>query len=104
MAKPTLVYDGECSFCIVWVGRLKHVTKDSVEYLASNEVFERFPQISIEDYARSIQCIDTEGNVLEGAEALFTALSFVPGKKWLLWIYQNIPGFGIGFSSCPVGC
>ena len=93
MAKSTLIYDGECSFCIRWVGLLKDVTKDRVEYLASKEAFERFPQIPNEGYERSIQWIDPKGNVFEGAEALFRTFVWSPGMAWPLWIYQNIPGF-----------
>ena len=95
MAKSVLIYDGECSFCMRWVNRLKHVTQDQVDYLASKDAFERFPQITIEDYERSVQWVDLEGNVFEGAEAIFRALACVPGKKWPLWIYQNIPGFSL---------
>ena len=43
MARSVLIYDGECNFCVRWVGRLKHMTKDRVEYLPSQEVCERFP-------------------------------------------------------------
>ena len=95
MDKSTLIYDSKCSFCIRWVDRLKNVTKDRVEYLASQKVFKRFPQISTEDYERSIQLIDPEGNVFGGAEAVLRALACVPGKTWPLWIYQNIPGFAL---------
>ena len=93
MDKSTLIYDGKCSFCISWVGRLQYVTKDRVEYLASHQEFERFPQTSTEDYKRSIQLVDSWGNVFEGAEAVFRTLACVPRKTWPLWIYQNIPGF-----------
>ena len=93
MDKVTLIYDGDCNFCISWIGRLQCITKDRVEYLASQDVFEQFPQISTDDYKRSIQLVDAGGNVFEGTEAVFRALECVPRKKWPLWIYQNIPGF-----------
>ena len=61
MLKSTLIYDGECSFCVHCIGRLQNLTEDRVEYLASKEVFDRFPQISSGDFERSIQWVDTEG-------------------------------------------
>jgi predicted DCC family thiol-disulfide oxidoreductase YuxK len=64
-----------------------------VEYLASQEAVERFPQFSVADYERSIQWIDLEGDVFEGAEAVFRALACAPDNPWPLWIYRNVPGF-----------
>ena len=93
MLKSTLIYDGKCNFCIRCIGRLKHLTEDRVEYLASKEVFDRFPKISSGDFERSIQWVDTEGKMFEGAEAVFRVLACAPGKTWPLWIYQNISGF-----------
>ena len=92
MIKSTLIYDGECGFCIRWVSRLKFITKDNLDYLASQQIFDRFPQISAKDYERSIQWVDIEGNVFQGIEAVFRALACAPGKTWPLWIYRNIPG------------
>ena len=103
MARSVLIYDGECNFCVRWVGRLKHMTKDRVEYLPSQEVCERFPQISTASYEHSIQWVGPQGNVFEGAEAVFRALACVPGKTWPLWIYQNIPGFAFVSESAYKG-
>jgi len=47
------------------------------------------------DYERSIQWIDLEGNVSEGAEAVFKILGSASGKEWPLWIYQHNPGFAL---------
>ena len=96
--KPVLIYDGECSFCQRWISRLKLVAGDRIECLASREASEttgRFLQFSVMDYERSIQWIDLEGNVSEGAEAVFKILGSASGKEWPLWIYQHIPGFAL---------
>jgi hypothetical protein len=71
---------------------------DRIEYLTSREASEttgRFLQFSAMDYERSIQWIDLEDNVSEGAEAVFKALASAPGKEWPLWIYRRIPGFAL---------
>ena len=80
MLKSTLIYDGEYNLCIRCIGRLKHLTENRVEYLVSKEVFDRFPKISSGDFERSIQWVDTEGKVFEGAEAVFRVLAYAPGK------------------------
>ena len=95
MSKSILIYDGECSFCRRWIVRWKCITGDRVEYLASQEVGERFPQIPIEDYERSVLLVDSDGNLFEGAEAVFRTLACVPGKTWPLWVYRNVPGFSL---------
>ena len=95
MTKSTLIYDGECSFCVSWMGRLRSITKDRIEYLASKQAFERFPHIPTGAYKHSIQWVDPKGNVFDGAEAIFRALACAPGITWPLWIYQHIPGFSL---------
>ena len=32
------------------------------------------------------------GEVLRAAHAVFRALAFAPGRAWMLWLYQNLPG------------
>ena len=95
MARSTLIYDGECSFCVRCVERLKIITKDQVECLPFQSSRERFSKILIGDCERSIQWIDINGNVFEGVEAIFRTLACVPGKTWPLWIYKNVPGFAL---------
>jgi predicted DCC family thiol-disulfide oxidoreductase YuxK len=91
----TLIYDGDCSFCIRCVEWLKIITKDKVEYLSFQSSRERFPGILIGDCERSIHWIDINGNVFEEAEAIFRTLASVSEKAWLLWVYENIPGFAL---------
>ena len=95
MAKSTLIYDGECSFCTCWVEWLKGITKDQVEYLPFQSSHERFPQILIEGCERSIHWIDPKENVFKGTEAIFRILACVPGRTWPLWMYENTPDFAL---------
>ena len=95
VARSTLIYDGECSFCVRCVEWLKRITKDQVECLPFQPSRERFPQILIEDCERSIHWVDSKGNVFKGAEAIFRILACVPGRTWPLWMYENTPGFAL---------
>ena len=99
-ARPTLLYDGECSFCACWVEWLKAIRKDQVDYLPFQSSRERFPQILIDDYERSIHWIDLKGNVFKGAEAIFRILACVPGRTWPQWMHENVPGFALVTEHC----
>jgi predicted DCC family thiol-disulfide oxidoreductase YuxK len=92
-ARSTLIYDGDCSFCIRCVDGLKKITKGKVEFLSFQSSRERFPEILIGDCERSIHWVDLNGNVFVGAEAIFRTLACESDKAWMLRIYKNIPGF-----------
>ncbi|HXE90344.1 MAG TPA: lipase maturation factor family protein [Terriglobales bacterium] len=89
--RRVLVFDGGCGFCRAWVESWKQLTGESVEYVAFQEVGERFPQVPREDFAAAVTLIEPHGRVLRGAEAVFTLLAPVRGKGWMLWAYQHVP-------------
>src|SRR5438034_9830865 len=91
--KPLLIFDGECGFCRWWIERWKSITGDRLDYAPSQEVAERFPEIPKETFARSVQLVAPNGEVYEGAHAVFRSLALVPGRRGLLWSYENLPGF-----------
>jgi lipase maturation factor 1 len=90
---PLVIFDGKCGFCRIWIRYWKQLTGTSLEYAASQDVGERYPQIPPESYSQSVQLVMPEGEVLSGARAVFTTLQYAPGWAWLLWVYRHIPGF-----------
>jgi predicted DCC family thiol-disulfide oxidoreductase YuxK len=94
MAKPTLVYDGDCGFCKLWVSRWRHLTGDAVAYASSQEAAPRFPNIPPEAFDRAVQFVAADGSVTEGAAAVFMALERAPWPGPLgSWAYRRLPGF-----------
>ena len=92
--KPILIYDGNCGFCKKWVERWQMLTADRVDYAPYQEVAERFPQISKEEFACSVKFIDQDKNIHSAAEAVFHLMQYKEeGGKWGLWFYKYIPGF-----------
>jgi len=89
--RPVLIYDGDCNFCRRWVNRWRHVTLDRVEYLSSQEASSRFPHISPEQFQTSVQLVQPDGTVTDGAEAVFRTLACNPNHGWALWLYRRIP-------------
>ncbi len=63
-----------------------------MEYAPSQEAGARFPEISPEDFRRSVQLVLPDGTVFDGAEAVFVSLSFARRRRWLLTAYRKIPG------------
>ena len=93
MERFKLVYDGEYNLCIRCVGFLMRITKKQVEFFPFQSSREMVPRISINDWQRSIHCVDLKGNIFQGSEAIFRTLACVRMGKWLLWMYKNAPGF-----------
>lgn len=92
-ATPLLVYDGDCAFCRIWIEYFRYLTVDRVVYVSYQEVSERYPELKPDQNKKSVQLFTPEGQIYEGAEAIFRLLKSAPGKAWLLWLYDNIPGF-----------
>ncbi|MBI3449245.1 MAG: lipase maturation factor family protein [Acidobacteria bacterium] len=91
-SKPLLIWDADCSFCRKWIGRWQLATGDRVEYATSTAVGDRFPEIPKEEFARSVQLVETDGKIYRGAEAVLRALARAPGRRWALGAYEHVPG------------
>jgi len=94
-AKPLLVYDGDCGFCRTWVARWRRTVGPWVDYEEFQTAAARFPTIQRSRFRRALQLILADGEVFEGAEAVFRTLALAPGRphqrRWLA-VYQNVPG------------
>lgn len=89
---PTLLYDGECSFCRTWVEYWQRCT-DGVLYETIQAAGASHPDIPHAEQLRAVHFIDEHGTVTSGAEAVYAALSRAPGKKWLSWAYAHVRPF-----------
>ena len=93
-----MVYDGDCTFCTLWIHRWQCVTGELIDYLPSQDpqIAERFPEIPREAYESSVQLIETDGSVYSGAEAVFRSLAHKEHYRWLLNFYSDFPLFAKG--------
>ncbi len=82
-AKPVLIYDGRCGFCRIWLDYWRQLTCDRLEYIASQDVGDRFPQIPSEAYKESVQLVRPDGSVLSGARAVFETLGKQRIYRWI---------------------
>ena len=90
--QPTLVFDGECSFCRVWVEYWQRLTGERVLYTPYQEIGDRFPDFPRKDFASAVTLFPSSGEARTGAHAVFSLLALVPGKSWMLWLYVHFPG------------
>ena len=93
-AKPVVVYDGECSFCLRQIERLKRRDRRSqFEYVPrqSPELDERFPRLADNDFNSGMRLITPGGEILVGADALYHIARRLPIWGNIAWIYR-LPG------------
>ena len=90
--RPLLVFDGDCSFCKAWIHYWKRLTGELIAYAPYQEVASLFPGISKTQFAAAVHLILPNGEVRSGAHAVFSTLDSVPGRGWMLWLYEHFPG------------
>jgi len=94
MAKPTLIYDGECGFCSMWIERWRVSTGDQVDYVTSQEAAPKLPGISEGEFAEAVQWVGADGERLSGAPAIFEALAITSASgRALRSLYRETPPF-----------
>ena len=93
LARPVLLVDGDCGFCRRRARRLASRVGDRVEIAALQEAGARFPEIGEEELLAELHFIEPDGRVSRGAQAVFRARSYAPGRSPGLWCYERLPGF-----------
>ncbi len=93
--RPVLVFDGDCSFCRIWVGYWKELTGDKVEYVPYQTDAGRFPDVPVSEFQKAVQLFEG-GSRYSGAEAVFHLLASRPAATgWALRLYQLVPGVAL---------
>jgi predicted DCC family thiol-disulfide oxidoreductase YuxK len=93
LARPIVVYDGDCAFCTARARRLQRKTGEALSFAPYQDAAERFPEIPRVEFERSLVFIDVEGRAFAGAQAVYRALACKPGTRGFLWCYRRVPGF-----------
>jgi lipase maturation factor 1 len=89
--RPVLVFDGQCSFCRIWVGYWQGLTGDRVEYVPYQTDAGRFPEVPVSEFQKAVQLF-AGGSRYSAAEAVSRLIASRPDGAWALWMYQNVPG------------
>jgi lipase maturation factor 1 len=91
--RSLLIFDGDCSFCRAWVDYWKRLIGPRLEVAPYQSAADNFPEIPREKFAQSVQLVQPNGEVFSGAHAAFASLALIPEKRWLLSLYDHVPGF-----------
>jgi lipase maturation factor 1 len=89
---PLLIYDGDCGFCGYWARYWQKLTGERVRYAPYQEVSERYPDISTDEFRRAVQYVSADRRA-SAAEASFLTLSHAHGKGLWLLLYRRLFGF-----------
>ena len=89
--RPVLVFDGDCSFCRIWIGYWHSLTGERIEYVPYQSGAGRFPQVPVPDFKKAVQFFDG-GQHYSAAQAVFHLLASGAGIRWPLWLYDHLPG------------
>lgn len=92
--KPVLIFDGECSFCLRQIQRIKHRDRRAkLEYVPrlTPGLDQRFPRLAEGDFDSGMRLITPEGIIHVGADAVYHVARHLPGWRRLAWLYR-VPG------------
>lgn len=87
----TLVYDGDCRVCTRIAGLVRQWdTRGDIDITPSQAtgVPARFPWISAQQYAESIQLIAPDHTTWQGAAAVEQLLTILPRGRWFAWVFH----------------
>ncbi len=93
MAKPLIIFDGDCGFCRRWIRRWQERVRGAVDFEPYQTAATRYPQVPVERFEHWMHFVDENGRFFSGAEAAFRLFERMPRAGRLLEAYRHVPGF-----------
>jgi lipase maturation factor 1 len=92
LARPLLVWDGDCGFCRRWAEWLGRRSGGLLDLEPYQQVRERFTPFSSSDYARAVHLVAPGGRVYVGAAAVLHALALTSRTAEVAArVYERVP-------------
>ncbi len=98
--RPLLVYDGDCTFCRIWIARWRARTGTAVDYETSETAAPRYPDCEASWFRESVVLILPDGAVRTGAGAALGALRAAGRARLIGWAFDHLPGFAPAAEAC----
>lgn len=92
--RDTVIYDGNCHFCIKQVERIKELdTGNSLDYCPrqSEDLHGRFPELKDMNFEEGMRFVSKKRQIYVGADAVYQIATKLPGIALIAWIYL-LPG------------
>ena len=91
--QPTLIYDGECGLCRAAVARLGRWDRERrIALVPYQDPAAVGPLgVALPALAAAMHLVLPDGRIFAGADAVPEMLRYLPGKRWLRWVFC-IPG------------
>lgn len=90
-----MIYDGRCSFCRLWLDYAKVLTGDGIEWITSQDLGDRFPQVPRETLPESVVLIAEDRKVHRGADAAFAVLAHSQHHAGWAYLYKRSSLFAV---------
>ena len=92
-ARPVLIYDGHCRFCVQHVSWLERLVNGAVRLQSYHDpgVFKRYPGLKAAQCEGALQLVEPGGQIYGGAEAIAATLQLRPVLAPVGWLYY-VPG------------
>lgn len=88
--KPTIIYDGQCQFCISQIDKIKRLDKLEIYHYLPRQtpnLFDQFPMLASEDFNTGLRLVSINGHVSVGADAVYEIYKTLMPYKYVAWIY-----------------
>jgi predicted DCC family thiol-disulfide oxidoreductase YuxK len=91
VARPVVVYDGECPFCRKQIARIRcRDTSEQFEYVPRQNptLIDRFPALGKSDFNTGMRLVLPCGQIHVGADAVYEIARRLPFWRWVAWLYR----------------
>lgn len=92
-SSPTLLYDGNCRFCLRSVQRLRPLLHPIVTLTNFHDALISHPELQSANFDKGIKLVIPSGQYYTGAEAILLALYLAQRFRWVYWLYKNLSIF-----------
>ena len=92
--KPTIVFDGDCSFCRRWVARIARRDVSGTFELVARQtegLTQRFPKLAAGDFNTGLRLITPDDTIHIGADAAYQIVLRLRYWRRIAWWY-HVPG------------
>lgn len=90
-ARPVIVYDGQCPFCLKQIERIKLRDAHGLfEYVPRQDpsLTDRFPPLAEQDFNTGMRLVQPDGRIHVGADAVYQIARQLPGWQSIAWLYR----------------